>query len=165
MQNQLQTDEDFMRYALKLAHEQLESASEACLQEVPVAAIVVYQNAVIGQGTNLTINRCDPTAHAEIMAIRDACSKIGNHRLVHCSLYVTLEPCIMCAGAILQARIERLIYAARDERFGAAGSLINVLESPLLNHRCHVIQGYGKEQSQQLLQSFFRQRRNKSYDT
>lgn len=152
-------DDKFMRYALTLAKRMSDNVDSNLTPEVPVAAIVVHNNEIIAEGRNRTISDCDPSAHAEIIAIRNACNQIANHRLLDCTLYVTLEPCIMCAGAILQARISRLVYAASDKRFGAAGSLINVLESPLLNHQCTVVKGIGESQSSQLLQDFFKQRR------
>ena len=127
--------------------------------EVPVGAVVVADETVIGRGYNRCIPDCDPSAHAEIKAIRDAAKSIGNHRLAGATLYVTLEPCIMCAGAILHARIDRLVYAAPDHRFGAAGSALNLLDSPFLNHSCHVTAGVCAEESSALLKAFFAKRR------
>ena len=151
--NQRQTDIFFMSEALQLAR------NAAGNQEVPVGAVVVLGDQIIGKGSNLTIEHCDPSAHAEIVAIRDAAKQINNHRIEGASLYVTLEPCIMCAGAILHARINRLIFAARDQRFGAAGSQLNLLESPFLNHQTPVTAGVCQHEASGLLQSFFQARR------
>ncbi len=127
--------------------------------EVPVGAVVVLGGKLIGRNHNRTVLDCDPTAHAEILALRDAAHRLSNHRLSEADLYVTLEPCIMCAGAILHARIRRLIYAAPDLRFGAAGSALNLLESPFLNHRTKVVAGVLRDSSQSMLESFFASRR------
>lgn len=146
-------DDGFMRQALALA---------ACAREageVPVGAVVVLNDEVIGRGYNRPIGLCDPSAHAEVLAIRDAAAATGNYRLPGASLYVTLEPCIMCAGAILHARIERVVFAARDERFGAAGSAVNLLESEFLNHRCAVLAGVLSDESAAMLKGFFAGRR------
>lgn len=138
----------------------LEQAKQALAEdEVPVGAVVELGGEVIGLGYNRTIGLHDPSAHAEIIALRAAAKKIGNHRLVGANLYVTLEPCVMCAGAMMHARIGTLVYAAADERWGAAGSVANVVQSPLLNHRCEVIAGVLKQQARDLLQAFFRVRR------
>ena len=142
-----------MECALALAQQAQTSA------EVPVGAVVVLNNEIIGQGYNQPIGLHDPSAHAEVMAIRDAAESIRNYRLTNASLYVTLEPCIMCAGAILHARIARLVYAARDDKFGAAGSALNLLESPFLNHQCKVVAGVGADRSSELLKAFFTTRR------
>ena len=128
--------------------------------EVPVGAVVELGGKVIGVGYNRNIGKHDPSAHAEIMALRAASEILGNHRLPGANLYVTLEPCVMCAGAIMHARINTLVYGAADERWGAAGSVANVVQSPLLNHRCEVISGVKKEQAASLLQDFFRSRRS-----
>ena len=127
--------------------------------EVPVGAVVVLKGEIIGSGHNLNRTLTDPSAHAEIVALRNAAQSIGNHRLEKAHLFVTLEPCVMCAGAILHARIERLIYAAPDERWGAAGSVANVLDSPLLNHRCDIVSGIMQGEASTLLKTFFAQRR------
>lgn len=138
----------------------LEQASLAAASgEVPVGAVVELEGEVVGLGYNRNRGLHDPSAHAEIMALRAAAKKIGNHRLTGANLYVTLEPCVMCAGAMLHARIDTLVYAAADERWGAAGSVANVLQSPLLNHRCEVIAGVMKQQAVDLLQTFFSARR------
>lgn len=147
------TDCNYMAQALRLA----ERARE--LAEVPVGAVVVLDGEIIGEGYNQTIHAHDPSAHAEIVALRAAATAINNHRLTNASLYVTLEPCVMCAGAILQARIARLVYAARDEKLGAAGSALNIVESPFLNHRCQVVAGVESERASELLKAFFAERR------
>ncbi len=128
--------------------------------EVPVGAVVVHAGAVIGRGHNRAIPDHDPSAHAEIVALRAAGRALGNHRLTDATLYVTLEPCIMCAGAILHARIARLVYGAPDPRFGAAGSALNLLDSPFLNHRSEVTAGILRQEASALLDAFFAERRN-----
>ena len=147
-------DQAYMARALALAQQARD------LQEVPVGAVVVRNNTIIGQGFNQTIALRDPSAHAEILALRDAAQTVGNHRLSDASLYVTLEPCIMCAGAMLHARIARLIYGARDEKFGAAGSALNLLESPFLNHTCAITAGLEAQRAGELLKAFFAARRD-----
>ncbi len=149
-------NDSHVRYML-LALEQARLAGQA--GEVPVGAVVELKGEIIGSGYNQNRGLCDPSAHAEIIALREAALSIGNHRLTGANLYVSLEPCVMCAGAILHARIHRLIYAATDERWGAAGSVANVLESPLLNHQCAITAGVLKQQAASLLQNFFRDRR------
>lgn len=129
------------------------------LGEVPVGAVVVLDEQIIGEGHNRTIIDQDPSAHAEIVALRAAGQHLHNHRLTKCDLYVTLEPCVMCAGALLQARIRRLIFAAFDAREGAAGSRVNVLDSPLMNHRCAVHSGILKADARRLLKQFFADKR------
>lgn len=148
-------DEPFMQIAL----EQAEIAGQT--GEVPVGAAVVLGGEIIGTGYNQNRGLNDPSAHAEIIALRNAAQHIGNYRLNHASLYVTLEPCVMCAGAILHARIRRVVYAAADARWGAAGSVANVLESPLLNHRCLITAGVKQQQAASLLKDFFKARRNR----
>ena len=127
--------------------------------EVPVGAVVVVDGEIIGRGYNQPIGRCDPGAHAEMLAIRDAAKTIGNYRLTGATLYATLEPCIMCAGAILQARIARLVYAARDEKAGAAGGALNLLQSPFLNHQCEITAGVEAQRCGELLTDFFAAKR------
>lgn len=127
--------------------------------EVPVGAVIVQQGKIIGEGRNSPIRDNDPTCHAEIAAIRAACATIGNYRLTGTTLYVTLEPCIMCAGAILHARISNLVFGALDERAGAAGGAMNVLQSPLMNHQCGVEAGVAREECESLLNQFFAERR------
>ena len=146
-------DIDFMRVALDEAR----TAERA--GEVPVGAVVVHEGAVIARGANRTISDCDPTAHAEIVALRAAARAMGNHRLVGATLYVTLEPCAMCAGAMVQARIERVVYGADDPKGGAVHSCFAVLDHPQLNHRVAVTGGVCADESAALLQSFFAGRR------
>lgn len=127
--------------------------------EVPVGAVIVIDNEVIGVGYNCPVSSNDPTAHAEIQALRDACNTVGNYRLPEATLFATLEPCLMCAGAILQARLSRVVFGARDEKAGAVGSIANLLQSPLVNHRCEVKAGVLGDESARLLQEFFAARR------
>ena len=127
--------------------------------EVPVGAIIVRDGQVVGRGRNAVISSSDPTAHAEIVALRAAGLALGNYRLEHCVLYSTLEPCAMCAGAILHARIRRLVYAAPDPKAGACGSALEVLNHPRLNHRVEVTSGLLAEECSALLTDFFRARR------
>jgi tRNA(adenine34) deaminase len=129
------------------------------VDEVPVGAVVVIDNQVIGSGHNCPVSSNDPTAHAEIQALRDACNTVGNYRLPEATLYATLEPCLMCAGAILQARLSRVVFGARDEKAGAVGSIANLLQSPLVNHQCEVKAGVLGGESARLLQEFFAARR------
>ena len=146
-------DEDYMRMAIALAEE------AASLGEVPVGAVVVKNREVIGRGKNAPISLNDPTAHAEIQAMREAAKHLGNYRLVDCTLYVTLEPCAMCSGAIQHARIARLVYGASDPKTGCCGSVINLMEEQRLNHHCEVEGNLLAEECGALLSSFFRQRR------
>ena len=122
------TDADYMRHALELA-----SQSQAA-SEVPVGAVVVKDGEIVGRGFNAPISRHDPSAHAEIMALRDAAQRLGNYRLVDCELFVTLEPCLMCAGAIMHARIARVVYGAGDPKTGACGSVLDVFAEQRFNH-------------------------------
>ena len=130
--------------------------------EVPVGAIVVKNGAVIGRGFNQPIGQHDPTAHAEIQAMREAAAHLGNYRLVDCELYVTLEPCAMCAGAIQHARIARLVYGASDPKTGACGSVVDLMAEAKLNHHADVVSGVMAEECGKLLSEFFRARRQKS---
>ncbi|HEX4232329.1 MAG TPA: tRNA adenosine(34) deaminase TadA [Bryobacteraceae bacterium] len=145
--------ERFMREALALARK----AGEA--GEIPVGAVVVLRGEVIGRGANKPVSANDPTAHAEIEALRQAARVLNNYRLAGCTLYVTLEPCVMCAGAIVIARIAHLVYAARDLRFGAVRSKFRLADSDLLNHRVEVEEGLQAAESAELLTQFFRERR------
>ena len=154
MQN-TNTDEQWMQHALSLAR------IAAKKGEVPVGAVVVYQGAIIGAGANSTITSNDPTAHAEVLALRAAALQLNNYRLTGCEVYSTLEPCAMCAGALLHARISRLIYAAPDPKAGAAGSVLSVLNHPQLNHQMQIESGLLAAESTALLQDFFRARRDK----
>lgn len=154
MSDEMDADFVYMRRALKNAR----LAGEA--GEVPVGAVVVLDSRVIGEAGNRTISDADPSAHAEILALRQAAKAAGNHRLPGAALYVTLEPCAMCAGAMVQARIGRVVYGVPDPRAGAAGSVFQVLQEPRLNHRCEVTGGVLAEESAQLLRGFFRDRRD-----
>jgi tRNA(adenine34) deaminase len=148
------TDERFMREALRLA--QLAGNQG----EVPVGAIVVSPDGLIlGRGANAPVATLDPTAHAEIFALREAAQALANYRLTDCTIYTTLEPCIMCAGAIVHARLKRLVFGARDLRFGGVRSKFQLADSELLNHRVDVLEGVLAADCQRLLQEFFSQRR------
>src|SRR6202045_4762550 len=124
--------------------------------EVPVGAVVVFEDAIVGRGNNRVLRDSDPTAHAEIVALRAAGQALGNYRLEGCTLYATLEPCAMCAGAILHARIERLVYAASDPKAGACGSVLSVMNHPQLNHKVEVEAGLLAEECGAMLTTFFR---------
>ncbi|MCC7498857.1 MAG: nucleoside deaminase [Bryobacterales bacterium] len=142
-----------MRQALELAREAADAG------ETPVGALVVANGVIAGRGSNASITRRDPTAHAEILAIREAAQTLGNYRLSGCHLYVTLEPCVMCAGAMVNARIERLVFGARDLRFGGVRGKFRIADSDLLNHRTTVVEGVLGADCLQLMQEFFRRRR------
>lgn len=146
-------DQDYMRMAIVLAEE------AAILGEVPVGAVVVKDGVVIGRGKNAPISLNDPTAHAEIQAMRAAAAHLGNYRLVDCTLYVTLEPCAMCSGAIQHARISRLVYGASDPKTGCCGSVIDLMAESKLNHHCEVTGDLIAEECGKLLSTFFKQRR------
>lgn len=146
--------EAWMQQALALA----ETAANA--GEVPVGAIVVKDAAIIGRGSNAPIAMHDPSAHAEMLALRDAAKFLGNYRLVGCTLYVTLEPCAMCTGAIQHARIAQLVYGASDPKTGACGSVVNLMQETRLNHHTAVLGGILAEQCGAVLSAFFKQRRN-----
>lgn len=150
------TDSEYMQVALELAAQAAEAG------EVPVGAVVVKDGEIIGRGYNAPIGRHDPTAHAEIQAMRDAAQTLGNYRLVGCSLYVTLEPCAMCSGAIQHARIARLVYGASDPKTGACGSVIDLMSEARLNHHTDVIGGVMAEACGAILSQFFAARRKKS---
>ena len=145
--------DEFMRQALALAEE------AQALGEVPVGAVVVLGNQVVGRGRNSPIAQNDPTAHAEMLAIREACAHAGNYRLDGATLYSTLEPCVMCAGALVAARVETLVFAARDLRFGGVRSKFRLADSDLLNHRVDIVEGVLAADSARLLQAFFASRR------
>jgi tRNA(adenine34) deaminase len=150
------SDEHWMQRALQLAHE-AEAAGE-----VPVGAVIVFNGELIAEGWNQPIRSSDPTAHAEIMALRAAGRKLGNYRLLDAELYVTLEPCPMCVGAMLHARVKRVIYAATDPKTGALGGAYDLLNSVSHNHSFKVTKGILEEQSRKMLQEFFRNRRKGS---
>ena len=141
-------------------HLAIAQAQAAALRgEVPVGALVVLEDRILAAAGNRTVTDCDPTAHAEIVALREAARKTGNHRLLGASIYVTVEPCAMCAGALVQARIARLVYGADEPKGGAIRTCMQVLDAPLLNHRVEVVSGVLAGESVQLLQSFFSARR------
>jgi tRNA(adenine34) deaminase len=144
---------EFMEAAL----EQARAAAER--GEVPVGALVAVDGRIVARAGNRTIAACDPTAHAEIVALREAASAVGNHRLLGATLYVTIEPCAMCAGAMVQARIARLVYGANDAKAGAVHSCLSVLDHPQLNHRVNVIAGVLAEEAVSLLRAFFAAKR------
>ena len=148
-----QTDEWYMRRALELA----ELAEQQ--GEVPVGAVVVRDGEIIGEGFNAPISTVDPTAHAEIQALRAAAKRLGNYRLGCVTIYATLEPCIMCAGAIVHSRVERLVFGARDLRFGGVRSKFQLADSELLNHRVEVVEGVLGAECTELLQRFFERKR------
>ena len=127
--------------------------------EVPIGAVIVCRGEIIARGQNSVIRSSDPTGHAEIVALRQAARTFGNYRLNGCSLYVTLEPCTMCAGALIHARLDRLVYATADPKAGASGSVLSVINHPQLNHQMQVEQGILADESAELLRSFFRDRR------
>ncbi|MBU0688641.1 MAG: tRNA adenosine(34) deaminase TadA [Gammaproteobacteria bacterium] len=146
-------DEDYMREALRLA------ALAAQAGEVPVGAVVVKDGEIVGRGFNAPISRHDPSAHAEMMALRDAAQNIGNYRLVGCEMFVTLEPCVMCVGATFHARIARVVYGAKEPKTGAAGSVFNLFTEPKLNHHARIEGGLLAEECGKVLSDFFAMRR------
>lgn len=150
------TDNDFMQAALAQARLAGDGG------EVPIGAVVVREGAVVAIGQNRVLRDSDPTAHAEIVALRAAGAAIGNYRLSGCTLYATLEPCAMCAGAMIHARLDRLVFAAADPKAGAAGSVLSVLNHPQLNHQMRVEQGILGDEAAEFLRSFFRERRSTS---
>ncbi len=145
------------RQAMQVALAEARLAAEA--GEVPIGAVVVHEGAIIARGQNRVLREVDPTAHAEIVALRAAAKALGNYRLAGCALYVTVEPCAMCAGAMIHARIDRVVYAATDPKAGACGSVLAVLNHPQLNHKIQVEQGIAADESAELLRNFFRERR------
>jgi len=150
------SDEFWMEEALRAAQRALEAG------EVPVGAVVVYGGEIIGRGWNRNITDVDPTAHAEIVALRQAAAHLGNHRLGDCELFATIEPCPMCAGALVHSRVKRVVYGADDPKAGAIHSVLQVLNHPQLNHRAEIRGGVLAGRSAELLQSFFRRRREGS---
>jgi tRNA(adenine34) deaminase len=147
------SDELWMREALRCAQRALD------VGEVPVGAVVVHQGMIVGRGSNRNLTDRDPTAHAEVVALREAGSAIGNHRLSGCDLFATIEPCAMCAGALVHARIRRLVFGADDLKAGAVHSVMHVLNHPGLNHKMEVRSGVLAGQCAEVLQEFFRVRR------
>lgn len=152
--HQDEIDRRFMKQALDLAAQTLES------EDVPVGALIVHENRVIGRGWNQRERLQDPTAHAEMIAITAAAEAIGHWRLENCTLYVTLEPCPMCAGAIVQARVARLVYGASDPKAGACGTMFEITQDPRLNHQTKTVAGVLAEPAAELLREFFRYRRS-----
>ena len=150
-----ETDTEYMQIALDLARQ------AALNGEVPVGAIIVKDGVIIGSGSNAPIGLHDPTAHAEIIAMRQAAQHLGNYRLIDCTLYVTLEPCAMCSGAMQHARIAKLVYGASDPKTGACGSVIDLMSESKLNHHTEVVGGVLAEECGAVLTEFFKQRRNK----
>jgi tRNA(adenine34) deaminase len=146
-------DELWMEEALRAAQRALEAG------EVPVGAVVVCEGRIVGRGWNRNISESDPTAHAEIVALREAAAAAGNHRLAGCDLFATIEPCPMCAGALVHARIKRLVYGADDPKAGAVQSVMQVLNHPQLNHKVEVRGGVLAGRCAELLQMFFKSRR------
>jgi tRNA(adenine34) deaminase len=147
------TDEEYMKMALS------EAVSAGNAGEVPVGAVLVHNGEVVAAGQNRVLRDIDPTAHAEIVTLRRGATALGNYRLLNCELYVTLEPCAMCAGAMIHARLSRLIYATADPKAGAAGSVLGVLNHDALNHQMTVNSGPMAEECSELLRNFFRERR------
>ncbi len=150
------SDEFFMREAMSLA------LAAECLGEVPVGAVVVREGLIVGRGFNSPIGENDPTAHAEIAALRDAARNLGNYRLPGCELFVTLEPCAMCAGAIMHARISRVIYGARDAKTGVHGSVVDLFGVERLNHHATVVGGVLADDCSRMLSAFFAARRRQA---
>jgi tRNA(adenine34) deaminase len=149
----VENDINFMRIALELAQQAQDQG------EVPVGAVIVHEGVIVGRGYNYTITATDPTAHAEVMAMRDAGNYLNNYRLPDCTLYVTLEPCAMCIGAVFHARIKRLVYAAADPKTGACGSVIDLPAEGRLNHHLQVMPGVMAAEAGILLKQFFAQKR------
>lgn len=154
MQPELKNDEFWMKEAFVLAKKAEASG------EVPVGAVLVLNNQIIGQGFNQPIQSHDPSAHAEILALREGARALKNYRLLNTTLYVTLEPCVMCVGAMVHARVHRLVFGAADPKTGAAGSVMNLIEAPHLNHRLLYQGGVLAEDCGNLLKDFFRKRRS-----
>lgn len=154
MQNPWEIHQRYMREALKLATEARGQG------EVPVGAIVVCQNRIVGRGSNMTEQLNDPTAHAEMIAISAACSTLESKYLTDCTLYVTLEPCPMCAGAMVWSKLDRVVFGASDEKAGACGTRFQLADHPDLNHQIEIIQGIEEEACSTLLKAFFRERRS-----
>jgi tRNA(adenine34) deaminase len=153
MTGSIELDRTFMQAALEEARAAIDRG------EVPVGAVIVVDGAMVARAGNRTISDCDPTAHAEIIALREAARKIRNYRLPCATLYVTIEPCAMCAGAILQARVDRLVYGAEDPKGGAVRSCFSIFDHPQINHRVEVVPGLLAEEAAALLKSFFAARR------
>lgn len=153
MSNQYDVDRAFMQAALE------EGRKAYAIGEIPIGSVIVYEGRVVGRGHNLRERDNDPVAHAEIVAIREAAETLGSWRLTGCTLYVTIEPCPMCAGALVMARVDRLVYGAADPKAGAVDSLYDLVRDPRLNHRVDVTAGVLREDCADLMQAFFRQLR------
>jgi tRNA(adenine34) deaminase len=149
----MKTDHEWMSYALQLAEKAQQQG------EVPIGAVLIKDDQILGEGYNQPISHNDPTAHAEVIAIRAACHSINNYRLPNTTLYVTLEPCLMCAGAILNARIERVVFATKEPKMGAAGSCFDLFNTQQLTHYVHCEHGVLADKSSELLLNFFRTKR------
>ncbi|MBI1747629.1 MAG: tRNA adenosine(34) deaminase TadA [Acidobacteria bacterium] len=149
-------DQKYMRAALR------EAAKAALRAEVPIGAVIVQDERIIGRGHNQPIERNDPTAHAEVVALRQAARKLGNYRLTQATLYVTVEPCAMCAGAMVLARMKRLVYGANDAKAGGVVSIFRIADSPRLNHRVQIEGGMLEAECREILQRFFRTKRGRS---
>jgi|TARA_B100000959_G_C14950825_1_gene611834 tRNA(adenine34) deaminase len=147
------TDEEMMQHAISLAKQ------ASSLEEVPIGAVVFHEGVIVGEGFNTKETNCDPTAHAEINAIVDASKRLGRWRMHECTIVVTLEPCPMCAGAIVNARFDRVVFGASDHKAGACQTLYKITDDPRLNHRCEVVGGILENECIELLQDFFRLRR------
>ena len=158
-QSTLMPDEIWMEEALRLAQRARDAG------EVPVGAVVIHAGKIVGRGWNRNLTDVDPTAHAEILALREAGARVGNHRLGDCELFATIEPCAMCAGAMVHARLKRLVYGADDPKAGAVHSVLQVLNHPKLNHQMEVSRGVLSQRCADLLQSFFRKRREEQKQT
>ncbi len=153
----MDNDEKFMQIAIASAREAL------ALDEVPIGACLVDAGGIVlAAGFNRTITDSDPTAHAEVLALRDAAAALGNYRLTGTTMYTTIEPCVMCAGALVNARIRRLVYGAADERFGAVETLFRLCDNDALNHRIEISSGVLADECRALMQDFFRQRRGRT---
>lgn len=151
-------DAQWMRQAVAAAHDARERG------EVPIGTCIVVEEQVLAVAGNRTITDQDPTAHAEIVALREAAQKVGNHRITNAVVYSTIEPCVMCAGALIQARVKRLVYGARDERAGAVESHFGVCDTDFLNHRLEVTAGVLEHECRAIMQEFFRERRRQATD-
>jgi tRNA(adenine34) deaminase len=147
------TDEELMREALVQAKQALQ------IDEVPIGAVVVFENQIIGRGFNRTINDVDPTAHAEIVALRQAASTVGNYRLIGATVYTTVEPCVMCAGALINSRVSRLVFGTVDPRFGAVVTNFQLCSNSSLNHQLEITSGTLESECRELIQQFFKTKR------
>ncbi|GAB6138952.1 tRNA adenosine(34) deaminase TadA [Halanaerobaculum tunisiense] len=149
----MNTDQDYMRLALE------EAKKAFAKEEVPIGAVIVKDKEVVAKAHNLKERLQDPTAHAEVLVVKKAAQALASWRLINCSLYVTIEPCSMCAGTLVQSRVEQLVYGARDPKGGAAGSIFNIVDNDKLNHKLSVKSGVLKEECSQLMKDFFKQLR------